>query len=101
MRLLFAALLAGISLTFAMAALAQSTPQPAPDTSAPAASVPIAPGPAVTAPAPANAVAPPPVANSKRVACRTASQTIRGQEGKDQLQLCMAQARLDCLKTSD
>jgi hypothetical protein len=23
---------------------------------------------------------------------------MRGQEGKDQMQLCMAQARLDCLK---
>jgi hypothetical protein len=31
-------------------------------------------------------------------ACRTASQTMRGQEEKDQMQLCMAQARLDCLK---
>jgi hypothetical protein len=97
MRLLFATLVAAISLTFATGAIAQSTPQPAPDTSAPTASTPTAPAPAVTAPAPTYPTAPP-AANSKRFACRTAALTMRGQEGRDQLQLCMAQARLDCLK---
>ena len=87
MRLLYAIVVAGASLTFATATFAQSTPQPAA----------AAPNPAVTAPAPANPPAPP-VANSKRSACRAASQTTRGQEGKDQMQLCMAQAHFDCLK---
>jgi hypothetical protein len=39
-----------------------------------------------------------PVATSKRFACRTASQGFKGQEQRDQMQLCMAQAHLDCLK---
>jgi hypothetical protein len=39
-----------------------------------------------------------PVATSKRFACRTASQGSKGQEQRDQMQLCMAQAHLDCLK---
>jgi hypothetical protein len=86
MRPLFATLVAGISLSLATAVFAQSTPQPAPAT----------PNPAVTAPAPVNPAAPP--VASKRFACRTASQTMGGQEGKDQMQVCMAQARLDCLK---
>jgi hypothetical protein len=97
MRLLSATIVAGISLTFATTVFAQSTLQPTPDTSAPAASAPVAAAPANTAPAPANAAAPP-AANSKRFACQTASQTMRGQEERDQMQLCMAQARFDCLK---
>jgi hypothetical protein len=39
-----------------------------------------------------------PVSPSKRYACRAASQTVQGQERQDQMQLCMAQARMDCLK---
>jgi Spy/CpxP family protein refolding chaperone len=78
MRLLLSAILAGGSLVFAIAAVAQST------TSSPAASV---------NPAPAE-----PVASGKRFACQSASQAFKGQEQKDQMQLCMAQARLDCLK---
>src|SRR5260221_8592795 len=78
MRLLLSAILAGGSLVFAIAAVAQSTP------STPAASV---------NPAPAE-----PVASGKRFACQSASQSFKGQEQKDQMQLCMAQARLDCLK---
>jgi hypothetical protein len=39
-----------------------------------------------------------PVATSKRFACRTASQEAIGQEQRDQMQLCIAQAHLDCLK---
>jgi|SRR5271170_3323798 hypothetical protein len=39
-----------------------------------------------------------PVAASKRFACQAASQGFKGQEQRDQMQLCMAQARLDCLK---
>jgi hypothetical protein len=39
-----------------------------------------------------------PVTPSKRFACRAAAQNFQGQERIDQLQLCVAQARLDCLK---
>jgi hypothetical protein len=35
---------------------------------------------------------------SKRFACQTASQGQKGQDQRDQMQLCMAQARMDCLK---
>jgi Spy/CpxP family protein refolding chaperone len=48
--------------------------------------------------APVNSAPAPPVETSKRLACRTASQGFKGQEQRDQMQLCMAQARLDCLK---
>jgi hypothetical protein len=34
----------------------------------------------------------------KRAACRAAAQAATGQERRDQMQLCMAQAHLDCLK---
>jgi hypothetical protein len=46
----------------------------------------------------ANPAAAAPVATSKRYACRIASQGKQGQEQQDQMQLCVAQARLDCLK---
>ena len=74
MRFQFAAV---VSLVLATAALAQST------TSRPADPVndPIA-----------------PVAMSKRFACQAASQKFSGQDKIDQMQLCMAQARLDCIK---
>jgi Spy/CpxP family protein refolding chaperone len=78
MRLLLGAILAGGLLVFAIAAVAQST------TATP--TVPVNPAPAV------------PVAGGKRFACQSASQVFKGQEQKDQMQLCMAQARLDCLK---
>jgi hypothetical protein len=89
MRLLLSAVAAGC-LVFAAVAVAQSTtpatpstpPQPA--TASPA--VPVNPAPAV------------PVASGKRFACQAASQALKGQERQDQMQLCMAQARLDCLK---
>jgi Spy/CpxP family protein refolding chaperone len=77
MRLLLSATLAAGSLVFAIAALAQSTTSTA---------VPVNPAPAV------------PVSGGKRFACQAASQGFKGQEQKDQMQLCMAQARLDCLK---
>ena len=48
--------------------------------------------------APGNSAPAAPVETSKRLACRTASQGFKGQEQRDQMQLCMAQARLDCLK---
>jgi hypothetical protein len=78
-------IVAAMSLTSAVSALAQSVP------SAPAVS---------TAPTavPVNSAAAEPVATSKKFACQTASQGRQGQERQDLMQLCMAQARLDCLK---
>jgi hypothetical protein len=39
-----------------------------------------------------------PVAASKLFACQTAVKGLQGQERQDQMQLCRAQAHLDCLK---
>jgi hypothetical protein len=39
-----------------------------------------------------------PVAESKLFACQTAVKGLQGQERQDQMQLCRAQAHLDCLK---
>jgi Spy/CpxP family protein refolding chaperone len=65
---------------------------------APAASAQTAPASAAAVAAPANPAAAVPVALGKRMACRVASQATQGQDRKDQMQLCMEQARLDCLK---
>jgi hypothetical protein len=78
MRLLLSGIIAAASLALAIAAFAQSP------TSTPA--------------VPTNPSAAAPVASGKRFACKTASQGMKGQEQKDQMQLCMAQAHLDCLK---
>jgi len=78
MRLLLSGIVAAGSLSIAIAAFAQST------TSTPA--------------VPTNPSAAVPVVSGKRFACKTASQGMKGQGQKDQMQLCMAQARLDCLK---
>ena len=88
MRLPLSAIVAAGSLVIAAAAFAQSatpaaTPTPA-TTSTPA--VPVNPAAAV------------PVPTGKRFACQAASQGFKGQERQDQMQLCLAQARLDCLK---
>jgi hypothetical protein len=66
-------------------ALAQSTSAPAPAGST-----------AATPAGPATAAAPAP--SGKKIACQTASEAMKGQARKDQMQLCMMQARLDCLK---
>ena len=39
-----------------------------------------------------------PVNQSKRFACRAAAQSFKGQDRTDHMQLCMAQARLDCVQ---
>ena len=83
MRFLYATVTT-VCLAFATASFAQTTP---PSPTAPAAPAAAAAPAAVT-----------PAASGKRSACRTASQAIKGQEGNDQMQLCMAQAHLDCLK---
>jgi len=54
--------------------------------------------PAATDPATVAPAAAVPVPSSKRFACHTASQGLNGQEQRDQVQLCIAQARIDCLK---
>ena len=81
MRFFWTTIIALAPLGLALAALAQSTaPAPAP--------------PAVQA----NTAAAAPVSPSKRYACRAAAQAAQGQLRADQMQLCLAQARLDCLK---
>ncbi|MCP3374353.1 hypothetical protein [Bradyrhizobium cajani] len=39
-----------------------------------------------------------PVPATKRVTCLATTASLNGQDKRDQLQLCMAQARVDCLK---
>jgi len=78
MRLLLSSIAAAGSLTLAAAALGQST------TSAPAVS--------------ANSAAAIPVATANGLLVRRHRKGMTGQEQRDQMQLCMAQARLDCIK---
>jgi len=94
MRIVAAAIVAGslaLATVAATVALAQSTSAPAPTGSTAATP------PAAAAQAnPANAAAPAP--GGKKLACQSASQAMKGQARQDQMQLCMMQARLDCLK---
>jgi hypothetical protein len=39
-----------------------------------------------------------PVPAAKRVTCVATTASLKGQDKRDQMQLCMAQARVDCLK---
>ncbi|MCK1421165.1 hypothetical protein IVB14_03040 [Bradyrhizobium sp. 180] len=48
--------------------------------------------------APANPTSAVPVPATKRVTCLATAQNLKGQDKRDQMQLCMAQARVDCLK---
>ena len=73
-----------LSIVVASAALSQSATSP--QSSAPDSTVAI------------NRNAPVPVVPSRRMACVTAARGTQGQEHQDQMQLCMAQAHLDCLK---
>ncbi|HEY2246306.1 MAG TPA: hypothetical protein VGH70_02565 [Bradyrhizobium sp.] len=82
MRFLPGVITAIATLGLALAALAQSSPPS-----------PTSPPPVQTNDAPAA-----PVAESKLFACQTAVKGLQGQERQDQLQLCRAQAHLDCLK---
>jgi hypothetical protein len=81
MRFLLGAITAIVTLGVALAALAQSSP-PNPT-----------PPPVQTNNAPTA-----PVAESRLFACQTAVKGLQGQERQDQMQLCRAQAHLDCLK---
>jgi hypothetical protein len=62
-------------------------------------SAPSAPGtPGATPTISNNTGAPEPVPTGKRMTCRNSAQALQGQDKRDQMQLCMEQARLDCLK---
>ena len=93
MRVIAAAIVAGSlilsTVVLATVALAESSP------AAPAGSAAATPPAAAALAAPAIAAGPP---NGKKLACQAASETMKGQARKDQMQLCMMQARLDCLK---
>ena len=91
-HLLGGLLLAG-ALIVAIEALAQSA-SPSPSPPAPS------PPPASTSPPVVQTVTAPaaPVNPSRRFVCRAASQKYQGQDRADQMQLCMAQAHLDCLR---
>jgi Spy/CpxP family protein refolding chaperone len=79
MRISLAAIVASLAIAATACAQAPATPAATnPATVAPAAAV--------------------PVPSGKRFACHTASQGLKGQEQRDQIQLCVAQARIDCLK---
>lgn len=55
----------------------------------------------VLAQTPAPVASPPttvPVPATRRVTCLATTANLKGQDKRDQMQLCMAQARLDCLK---
>ncbi|MHC2331068.1 hypothetical protein [Bradyrhizobium sp. USDA 4454] len=86
MKRLVVALVSAGSLLVSVAAFAQSTSAPAP-----------AAAPAAEPPAQAS-VAAASVPGAKRAACQSAAKALKGQDRHDQMQLCMAQAHLDCLK---
>jgi hypothetical protein len=58
----------------------------------------VAPALAQTAAPTASPPATVPVPATKRVTCVATTASLKGQDKRDQLQLCLAQARLDCLK---
>jgi hypothetical protein len=81
-------------LAVSAASLAQTPAQPAPDTSAPAADT----APAAKMPARAKP-APNPGEVLRRTTCRqNADQSLKGPDFADAVLICMAEARLNCLK---
>jgi hypothetical protein len=86
MKYFLSAVMAAGWFCLAMAAYAQTTTPSASPTPAPAA-----------APA-ANATSASPTGGGKRGDCLVAVQGKKGQERQDQMQLCMAQGHLDCVK---
>ncbi|HZR89720.1 MAG TPA: hypothetical protein VFB02_23180 [Bradyrhizobium sp.] len=95
MKYLVGGLLVAGSIVVAIEALAQSaSPSPNP----PSTEVSPAPAPS-SAPVVQTVTAPAaPVNPSRRFVCRAASQKYQGQDRADQMQLCVEQARLDCLR---
>jgi hypothetical protein len=85
MKYLLSVMMAAGFFCIAVAAFAQSTaPQAAPS-----------PAPSAAAAAPS---APGAAAGGKRAGCLTSVEGKQGQDRQDQMQLCLAQARVDCLK---
>jgi psiF repeat-containing protein len=82
MRFLLGLITAIATLGLALAALAQSS----------------SPNPPAPPPVQTNSAPAAPVAESKLFACQIAVKGLQGQERQDQMQLCRAQAHLDCLK---
>ena len=98
MKYLVGGLLVAGAVVLAIEALAQSaSPSPSPPAPSPPAP---SPPPASTSPPVVQTVTAPaaPVNPSRRFICRAASQKYQGQDRADQMQLCVEQARLDCLK---
>jgi hypothetical protein len=85
MKYFLSAAMAAGWLCLAMAAFAQSTTPSATPSPAPAA-------------APANPSSGPAAGGGKRGDCLVTVQGKKGQERQDEMQLCMAQGHLDCLK---
>ena len=85
MKYFLSAVMAAGWLCLAMAAFAQSTPPSASPSPAPAA-------------APANPSSGSPAGGGKRGDCLITVQGKKGQERQDEMQLCLAQAHVDCLK---
>jgi hypothetical protein len=85
MKLPALAFVSAASILLSTVAFAQTTPTPVPAAQ-------------TAAPAPSNSTAAASAPSGKRLACQTASQALKGQDQRDQMQLCMAQAHLDCLK---
>jgi len=94
MRLLFGAAVVTASLILAASVFAQSTS--APDSAK--SDMPKADKADSTAPVAATPGAAVPLPMGKRLSCETTAQSMSGQDRRDQMQLCMEQARLDCLK---
>jgi hypothetical protein len=95
MRFLFGATVVTVSLILAATVFAQSTS--APDSAK--SDMPKADSKAdSTAPVAANPGAAVPLPMGKRLSCETTAQSMSDQDRRDQMQLCMEQARLDCLK---
>jgi hypothetical protein len=92
MKFLLSAIVAVGSLALAITAFAQSS------STAPSPSPSLSPQPSPPVVVQTNTAPAAPVAPSKRFACQAAAQALKGQERQDQMQLCIAQARLDCLK---
>jgi hypothetical protein len=82
-------LAATLFVALASTAHAQQAASPAPGAASPPPAAPAAAG---------NAPAAAPSANSKRAACQSASANLEGQDRRDKMQLCLAQARIDCLR---
>ncbi|MBR0959348.1 hypothetical protein [Bradyrhizobium japonicum] len=60
--------------------------------------LPVLPALAQTAPPPSAPTATVVVPATKRMTCLATTASLKGQDKRDQLQLCLAQARVDCLK---